>query len=275
MAVQKRQELRKHLVGHALAHERVLVAIAGEDQPVVRIVGHAFQQPIVTNDVGVGENLVGFAGNEHNLPVIGIYKDVNRLYGDTRIAYTPTLLVSYGGPFGLLHFIANESPWFETKVRRFTPPHVLERTLLRSRWVHPIEHVYDRHASQAHEIVEAGGRVGVGGHGELQGLGYHWELWALASGGFSNAEALRAATRHGAEMIGVATDVGSITESKLADLVVLEHNPLENIRHTTSILWVIKNGSIYDPNTLEELWPTRQALEEAYWMDHQPPITVH
>lgn len=214
----------------------------------------------------------GFGGNEHNLPVIGLYNDVVRLYGSTRIAYTPTLLVSYGGPWGLTHFVTNESPWEDSKLARFTPPHVLERTLLRSSWVHPIEHVYSRHAAQALKIVRNGGRVGVGGHGELQGLGFHWELWALASGGFSNFEALRAATRHGAEMIGVDTDIGSIEETKLADLIVLDRNPLEDIRLSTEIQYVIKNGNVYQADTLEELWPQERATHTPFWTTHAPPL---
>ena len=214
----------------------------------------------------------GFGGNEHNLPVIGLYDDVVKLYAETRIAYTPTLLVSYGGPWGLTHFVTNESPWDDTKLARFTPPHVLERTLLRSSWAHPVEHVFSRHAAQALMIVRNGGRVGVGGHGELQGLGFHWELWAIASGGFSNFEALRAATRHGAEMIGVNTDVGSIEETKLADLVVLDRNPLEDIRLSTEIQYVIKNGSVYQADTLEELWPQERATHSPFWSTHIPPL---
>ena len=213
----------------------------------------------------------GFGGNEHALPVIGLYDDVVKLYGETRIAYTPTLLVSYGGPWGLTHFVTNESPWDDTKLARFTPPHVLERTLLRSSWAHPVEHVFSRHAAQALMIVRNGGRVGVGGHGELQGLGFHWELWALASGGFSNFEALRAATRHGAEMIGVDTDIGSIEETKLADLIVLDRNPLEDIRLSTEIQYVIKNGSVYQADTLEELWPQNRATHSPFWTTHIPP----
>ncbi len=212
----------------------------------------------------------GFAGNEHNLPVIGIYTDVTKLYGHTQIAYTPTLLVAYGGPFALNYFVSQESPWLNEKLRTFTPPHVLEQTLLRSNWVHPIEHVFTKHAQQARKILKDGGRVGIGSHGELQGLGYHWELWAVASGGFTPLEALNAATLHGAEMIGVATDVGSITEGKLADLVVLQENPLDDIRATTTSSFVIKNGVVYEAETLSEIWPNKRELNQPFWSDHIP-----
>ena len=172
----------------------------------------------------------GFTGHEHNLPVIGIFDDVVQLMARTRMAYTPTLLVSYGGPFGEDHFVTQENPRGDEKLARFTPPAILDANLLRRAWFHPDVHVFDRHARQARAIVRAGGRVGVGSHGELNGLGFHWELWALSAGGFSDFEAMRAATRHGAEMIGIGQDVGSIAIGKLADLVVLNSNPYEDIR---------------------------------------------
>jgi hypothetical protein len=86
------------------------------------------------------------------------------------------------------------------------------------KWFRQDEHVFPRTAAQAAKIVRAGGRVGVGSHGQLQGLGYHWEMWALAAGGLSGQEVLRAATLHGAEIIGIAQDVGSLEPGKKADL---------------------------------------------------------
>src|SRR6185436_7898881 len=90
------------------------------------------------------------------------------------------------------------------------------------------------------DIVKAGGRVGLGGHGQQQGIQCHWEMWALASGGVSNADALRIATRNGAEAIGLGKDLGTIERGKLADLVVLDRNPLDEIRNTAAIRYVMK-----------------------------------
>ena len=198
----------------------------------------------------------GFSGNEHSLPVIGMYKDVVELIAQSQIAYTPTLLVVYGGPRGENYFIAEESPLLNEKLRNFTPQQILDSKLRRSFWVHEEDHVFLLQAKQSHKIVQAGGKVGVGSHGQLQGLGYHWELWSLAKGGFSNYEAMRAATRHGAEMLGIAEDVGTIEVGKLADLVVLETDPLENIRSSDDLVYVIKGGVVYDAETLEEVHPT-------------------
>lgn len=197
----------------------------------------------------------GFTGLEHSLPVVGIYDDVVKLMASTRMAYTPTLLVSYGGPFGENHYFISENPRDDRKLARFTPPSVLEARLLRRPWFHEDVHVFDRHAQSAQEIVKAGGRVGVGSHGQLNGLGFHWELWALSAGGFSNFEALRAATRHGAEMLGVGEDLGSLEVGKLADMVVLSSNPYDDIRSSNDIELVIRNGVIRRGNDLTEVWP--------------------
>ncbi|MCY3859674.1 MAG: amidohydrolase family protein [Gammaproteobacteria bacterium] len=207
--------------------------------------------------LGLTHAIDGFTGLEHNLPVIGIYDDVLKLMAETRMAYTPTLLVSYGGPFGESHFFINENPRDDPKLARFTPPSVLEARLLRRPWFHADVHVFDRHAQSAHAIVRSGGRVGVGSHGQLNGLGFHWELWALSSGGFTNFEALRAATRHGAEMLGIDQDLGSLELGKLADMVVLNSNPYDDIRSSNDIELVIRNGIIRQGDDLTEIWPMK------------------
>src|SRR4026208_1487277 len=82
-------------------------------------------------------------------------------------------------------------------------------------------------------LSEGGGRAGVGSHGQFQGLGFHWELWNIASGSkITPHEALRVATIMGADDIGRAKDVGSIEAGKLADILVLDANPLENIKNS-------------------------------------------
>ncbi|MXZ43981.1 MAG: amidohydrolase family protein [Gammaproteobacteria bacterium] len=198
----------------------------------------------------------GFSGNEHSMPVLGMYKDVVELIAQSQIAYTPTLLVVYGGPRGENYFITEESPLLDEKLRNFTPHQLLDSKLRRSFWVHEEDHVFRLQAQQSQKIVQAGGKVGVGSHGQLQGLGFHWELWSFVEGGFSNYEALRAATRHGAEMLGIAEDIGTIEVGKLADLVVLESDPLENIRSSDNLVYVIKGGVVYDADSLEEILPT-------------------
>lgn len=215
--------------------------------------------------------LGGFSGNEHNFPVFPLYKDIVQLTADSGIAYTLTLLVTYGGPFGQNWFHSLESPRDNKKLMRFTPQSVIDRTTRRGNWFAPDEYTHPRIAESAAAVHRAGGRVGVGAHGELQGLGYHWEMWLLETGGWTPWEILTAATRHGAEIIGIQEDIGTVSVGKLADLVVLERDPLENIRNTDSVAFVIKNGEVFDADTMDRVLPTPEALPEQWWWGIGPP----
>ena len=216
--------------------------------------------------------LDGFTGNEHNFPVLDLYPDTVKMVAESGIGYTPTLLVLYGGPWAENYFYAREQPANNPKLLRFTPQQLVDfRANRRSLWSRDEEQRFPLAAASAAKIVDAGGLVGVGSHGQLQGLGYHWELWALASGGMPNANALRAATLHGARIIGVAQDIGSLEPGKLADLVVLNSNPLVELRSSADLHLVIKGGMAYDADQLDSVWPQEQKLPLQWWQTSTEP----
>ncbi len=212
------------------------------------------------------EMLDGYPGHEHTLPLHPLYKDVIELARQSGITYTPTLIVQYGGPWAENYFYEHTDIHADPKLRRFTPHTEVDvRALRRGQWFRDDQYAFSKMAEDLAKLVAAGGKVGLGGHGQLQGLGSHWEIWAMASGGMPAHEVLKVATLYGAQAIGLAQDLGSLEPGKLADLQVLDKSPLEDIRNTNTIRWVMKNGRLYDGSTLAELWPRRREVPPTWW----------
>ena len=214
-----------------------------------------------------------------------LYKDVVTLFAQSGIAYTPTLIVAYNGPWGENYYYETENVYGDPKLRRFTPYEVLASSARRrvrgsfgggnaGGWFMKEEYSFPQQAEIANAIVKAGGVVGIGSHGQLQGLGYHWELWMVQSGGMSTLDALRCATILGAEAIGLQQDVGSLTAGKLADLVVLDANPLDNIRNSNTVRMVMKNGRLYDGDTLDEIWPRQRKMAPVPGTPARPDVAA-
>lgn len=212
----------------------------------------------------------GHTGIEHSIPVPAIYGDVEQLWSATRVAYTPTLVVGYGGIWGENYFYARDEVWKHPRLSSFVPRARLDARS-RRRMVAPAEEYgHFLNAAVAHQLHQEGVGVQIGAHGQREGLGSHWEIWMLVQGGMEPLEALRVATLGGAQYLGMERDLGSIEVGKLADLMILEKDPLEDIENSDSVRYVVLDGRLYDAHSLDQLAPQESSTEPFYFTDGGP-----
>lgn len=197
----------------------------------------------------------GHTGIEHNIPVAPIYDDVIRFWSNTETYNTPTLVVNYGSVSGEYYWYQHTNVWEKDRLLSFTPRAVVDARA-RHRTMIPEEEYVNGHiltSQSLNKLQTAGVNINLGAHGQLQGLGAHWELWMLQQGGMSNHQALKCATINGAKYLGMDHQIGSLKPGKLADLIILDANPLENIQHTEQVKYTMVNGRLYDAASMNEI----------------------
>jgi Tol biopolymer transport system component/imidazolonepropionase-like amidohydrolase len=207
----------------------------------------------------------GVTGVEHNIPVAPLYKDVTELWRNTQVGNTPTLVVNYGGLNAERYWYARDNVWENERLLRFFPKNSLNGQTIRRDTAPEWDYYHIEVAKAAKQLRDNGTPILVGGHGQLQGMAPHWEIWSLTQGGFSNWEALRAATFDGAGYLGLSKEIGSLEAGKRADLVVVDGNPLEDIRQTDDTAMVMVNGRLFNATDMSEVGGLQRPAPVFFW----------
>ncbi|MBK8328137.1 MAG: PD40 domain-containing protein [Bacteroidetes bacterium] len=215
----------------------------------------------------LGMIIDGHTTIEHNLPIATLYNDVIQLWKNSKTAYTPTLIVCYGAPSGEYYWYQHTEVWKKERLLRFTPRAVID-TRSRFRTMLPEEEYENGHiqvSKSLKKLSDVGVLVNMGAHGQIQGIGAHWEIWMMRQGGMSTMEALKTATINPALSLGLDQNIGSIKVGKLADMLVMDKNPLDDIYNTESIKYTIVNGRIYDAESMNEMGNYNKPRTKFFW----------
>lgn len=207
----------------------------------------------------------GHTGIEHSIPVAAIYDDILQFWPATETHYTPTMGVAYGGISGEHYWYKEHDVWRHPRLSQYVPDYILEPRSRRRFMAPEKEYNHIRVAEVAKQLLDRGLHVQVGAHGQREGLAAHWEIWMLEQGGMTPMEALRCATLYGAIYIGLDRDLGSLETGKLADLAIIDGNPLADLRVSDRVSHVMVNGRLFDAASMNEVAPRQQTREPFFF----------
>ncbi|MBF89751.1 MAG: hypothetical protein CMG75_08915 [Candidatus Marinimicrobia bacterium] len=230
----------------------------------INIISESFANP----QMNLTQIVDGFTGLEHTLGVEPLYEDVIKLLTNTKIGITPTLVVVYNGPSGETYFHQTERLWEDEKLLNFFRKDELIR-LRRPGFFWYDDHYTIQMGETLKKLYDRGVQMHMGAHGQMMGIGAHWEMELFTHGGFSNYDAIEIATINGFRHHGLDHRLGSIEVGKLADMVIMRKNPIENIRNSRSIEYVVKNGVIYSGKNASQVYPSKTLVQKLYFKESE------
>lgn len=239
-----------------------LVVAAAERNLNVTSHGHRRLKHLIANAID------GYGGYEHPVYTAPLYADVRQLLVATGItlAHSNWQWTGVDGYFSQTLTAADTARLLDWFPPTFAALQLRAWQHYRDKGVISAYNVWKMDSTLA-QLVTDGGHLSVSDHGQLPGLGTHLQLWAYAKGGMRPLDILRAGTLRGAQALGLDGDLGALDVGKLADLVVLDANPLEDIHNTIRLKYVLLNGRLYDAGTLDVLWPIPRSMPVPWWRE--------
>lgn len=224
-----------------------IIKAAAESEMMVLSEGGALPQQ------DFGKIADGASSIEHSVAYVKLYEDVYQFWSQSQTASIPTLVVSFGGISGEHYWYARTEVWKHPRLSKYVPQDILAPRSMRRELAPDHHYNHINVVKTVKAMNDRGIMVGIGGHGQREGLAAHWEMWMMAQGGMTPLEALRAATILPAKHLGLDKNIGSIKAGKLADLAVIDGDVLSDIRESDKVKYVMINGRLYDAERMNEI----------------------